>query len=97
MEILRNGEWGKICNYDWDINDARVVCRQLGYKYAVSVLQRSHVLDGSGQIWLSDVRCTGNEQSLIDCPHSVRRNIYYCWFGEYAGVECSTGKFNVES
>ena len=97
MEILLNGKWGTICNDDWDINDARVACRQLGYKYAVSVLQRSHVPDGSGQIWLSNVRCTGSEQSLIDCPHSGRRDIYYCRLGEYAGVECSTGKFNVES
>ena len=97
MEVLLNGEWGTICNDDWDINDARVVCRQLGYNYAAGVLQRSPVPDGSGPIWLRNVRCTGSEQRLIDCHYFVRVYINYCPGGEYAGVECSTGKFNVES
>ena len=30
-EICINGVWGTVCSYDWDNNDARVVCRQLGY------------------------------------------------------------------
>ena len=31
VEICINGVWGSLSDYGWDSNDARVVCRQLGY------------------------------------------------------------------
>ena len=30
IEICWNGEWGIVCGTDWDTNDAKVACRQLG-------------------------------------------------------------------
>ena len=31
VEICINGVWGTVCRNGWNNNDARVVCRQLGY------------------------------------------------------------------
>ena len=31
VEICLNGLWGLVCSNRWDANDAKVVCRQLGY------------------------------------------------------------------
>ena len=93
VEVFHNGEWGTICDSNWDINDARVVCRQLGYRYAFSALGGNLVPDGFGPIWLRGVSCRGSEQSLTDCSHYGWGNSFFCDHSRDAGVECSmTGK-----
>ena len=31
VEICQSGEWKTVCDNNWSQNEARVVCRQLGY------------------------------------------------------------------
>ncbi|XP_028418899.1 deleted in malignant brain tumors 1 protein-like, partial [Dendronephthya gigantea] len=93
VEILYHGYWGTICDRDWDMRDARVVCRQLGYADVVRTLQRHQVPSGSGEIWLSYVACTGEEKNISDCSHNGWGN-HYCSHHNDAGVECSSTDFS---
>ena len=53
-------------------------------------LLRSSVVDGTGQIVLDDLQCTGNESRLIDCSHNGLGN-HNCIHANDAGVRCVPG------
>ncbi|KAM7434180.1 hypothetical protein ABFA07_015719 [Porites harrisoni] len=87
VEVFYNGAWGTVCDDIWNMNNARVVCRQLGYSDAVSALSYAHFGGGSGQIWLDDVNCAGSEDSIYNCPHNGWGS-HNCNHNEDAGVVC---------
>ena len=89
VEILYSGSWGTVCDDIWNMNNARVVCRQLGYSDAVSALNDAHFGAGSGQIWLDNVNCAGSEDSIENCPHNGWGS-HNCGHHEDASVICSS-------
>ena len=88
VEILYNGEWGTICDDVWDLDNARVVCRQLGFRTALGAPNRATFGQGRGRIWLDDVDCDGTENSIVDCIHNGWGE-HNCGHSEDAGVVCA--------
>ena len=87
VEVFYNGTWGTVCDDWWDLQDADVVCRQLGYDGALSAPRAAAFEQGTGPIWLDDVGCFGNEKSIFQCGHQGW-GVENCWHGEDAGVLC---------
>ncbi|XP_064618875.1 deleted in malignant brain tumors 1 protein-like [Lineus longissimus] len=74
VEIEYDGQWGTICDRNWNNKAARVVCRRLGY--ADGVANRTTYTDkASGPVWLDRLNCTGNETSIEKCNSKGRWNV----------------------
>ncbi|XP_067101616.1 LOW QUALITY PROTEIN: neurotrypsin [Osmerus mordax] len=86
VEVYLHGEWGSICDSGWNDLNAAVVCRQLGYRGRAEVLGGQG--RGKGPLHLDQLRCTGQEDFLGECPSLGRSQA--CARQEDAGVRCDS-------
>ncbi|XP_016432063.1 scavenger receptor cysteine-rich type 1 protein M130-like, partial [Sinocyclocheilus rhinocerous] len=88
VEVLHRGPWGTVCDEEWDLPDAAVVCRELDCGEPVDALGDAHFGPGSGPIWMTFVLCTGSESTLKNCG-SFGWGKNNCDHSKDAGVICS--------
>ncbi|XP_032137980.1 scavenger receptor cysteine-rich domain-containing protein SCART1-like [Sapajus apella] len=65
--VRHHGTWGHVCNQDWTLAEASVVCRQLGCGPAVGAPKYVPLPGEMASPWLHNVSCQGNEPSLWEC------------------------------
>ena len=88
VEVFHDGQWGTVCDDSWDLTEAGVVCRQLGFSAAIESKSIAFFGQGTGKIWLDDVRCSGSQTRLDDCLASAW-GLHNCGHREDAGVICA--------
>ena len=98
VEIEYSGLWGTVCEEDWDMKDANVVCRQLGFDGAASITTSATFGEGTGHIWMDRVECVGHENALQECgfqgwaveqcDHSRDVGVICNGSGTYSNIAC---------
>ena len=88
VELLHIGLWGSVCDDFFDLNDAHVICRELGYPQAEDAHSFSQFGVAERFIWLDDLACYGNESRLNECPGTTW-GTHNCFAFEAASVTCS--------
>lgn len=98
LQIFVDGRWGTVCDYNWNIIDAALVCHQLGLALNPKDwrLERSEVPSAGLEedVILSNVRCTEHDTDITKCRAEYRsRNEFEnsCSHDADVGVRCYEG------
>ncbi|NWT77980.1 DMBT1 protein, partial [Lanius ludovicianus] len=68
VEVKLQGRWGSVGDDIWDMEDAEVVCQQLGCGSAAGAYPAHQLFgEGDGPVSLAIVDCKGSESTLWDC------------------------------
>lgn len=86
VEVLHEGQWGKVCADGFSVFDADVVCRQVT-NAGVARLENGN-FNTQNPFLVADLHCTGNEADVLDCPLEYSST---CASGQAAGVTCGEG------
>ena len=85
VNLRVDGQLGTICADDFTLNEADVICRQLGYQYSNDVLNRQSF----SPIVLFGFKCNGDEDKISDCKITETSGSQNrCSGGHAAGVRC---------
>uniref|UniRef100_A0A8C3M548 Uncharacterized protein n=1 Tax=Geospiza parvula TaxID=87175 RepID=A0A8C3M548_GEOPR len=86
VEVYSGGSWSWVCQEGWELQDAAVVCRELGCGTALQAPGWARSGAGTGPLWPYSPECSGPEESLWECGRTERRE---CGRGGGAGAVCS--------
>ena len=98
IEVLGiDGQWGGVCDNGFDIHDAHVICKMLGYPTVIEAKANGAADDIYGtapsgsNFTLNNLNCDGTESSVFNCQQTGESD-EDCEASEIAGVKCATSE-----
>ena len=93
VEIRHKGVWGTVCEDNFSTEEAKVVCRMLGFPSEnARVYNGTTYYQGDGPVWIrltEDKSCIGNETNISDCKEKhLWEHDDYCNHVEDVAVSC---------
>lgn len=67
IQLLYDGQWGLMCGDGLGMQEASVICRQLGCGSVHSISQYILTPEEMKQPWLYGAQCRGEEATLWEC------------------------------
>lgn len=89
VEVRHGDTWGSVCDSDFSLEAASVLCRELQCGTVISILGGAYFGQGNGQIWTEEFLCEGHESHLSLCPVAPRPEST-CSHSRDVGVVCSS-------
>lgn len=97
IEVKVFDKWGYVCDDNFSIEAAHVVCRELGFEAGALELKPNSFYppnvamtnNGKPVFIMDELRCVGNESSLKECAFSGW-GVHDCNAEEVMGVVCKT-------
>uniref|UniRef100_A0A1X7T7Q6 Uncharacterized protein n=1 Tax=Amphimedon queenslandica TaxID=400682 RepID=A0A1X7T7Q6_AMPQE len=87
IELCVERTWTTLCDKTWDLKDAAVICRQLGYSSYGAMPMYNCFTEGQLLFGITSIDCTGSENHILNCTHNGPA-LYNCESHNDAGVIC---------
>ena len=71
VEVYHAGVWGGVCDDEWDLSEAGIVCRVLGYPGAETATHGGKFGYSPATIWMDNMYCYGTEKRLEKCRQGL--------------------------
>ncbi|XP_054884086.1 scavenger receptor cysteine-rich type 1 protein M130-like [Poeciliopsis prolifica] len=88
LEVKTNQSWSSVCEKDFDLQDAQVVCREIGC-VPPSVLQGALYGEAEAPVGSREFLCEGSESALLNCSSRKSSGRNSCSPGQAVGLTCS--------
>ncbi|XP_027855215.1 scavenger receptor cysteine-rich type 1 protein M160-like isoform X5 [Xiphophorus couchianus] len=88
LEVKTNQSWSSVCEKDFDLQDAEVVCREISCG-PPSVHQGALYGEAEAPVGSREFLCEGSESALLNCSSRKSSGRNSCSPGQAVGLTCS--------